>query len=54
MLPKASVTKYFNSKAEASYSYNAFANELISYDNIAEVKLKASYIESKGLSRVIY
>ena len=54
VLPKASVTKYFNPEIRALYSYNASAKELISYDNVAEAKLKATYIKSKGLSRAMY
>ena len=54
MLPKASATKYFDSEAKALYSYNTFTNELISYDNIAEAKLKVSYIKSKGLGGAMY
>jgi chitinase len=53
-LPKAGATEYFDSQAGASYSYDASARELISYDNVAEAKLKANYIESKGLGGVMY
>ncbi|KAG9229907.1 hypothetical protein BJ875DRAFT_386332, partial [Amylocarpus encephaloides] len=54
VLLKASITKYFNSKIKILYSYNTSTKKLISYDNITKVKLKATYIKSKSLSRAIY
>lgn len=54
VLPKAGVTEYFDPEIRALYSYNTSAKELISYDNVAEAKLKATYIKSKGLGRAMY
>ena len=53
-LPKASTTEYFNPEIGVLYSYNASTKELISYDNVAEAKLKATYIKSKGLGGAMY
>lgn len=38
----------------ASYSYDNSTQELISYDNVAEAKLKATYIQSKGFGGALY
>lgn len=38
----------------ASYSYDNSTQELISYDNVGEAKLKATYIQSKGLGEALY
>jgi chitinase len=53
-LPKAGATEYFDSVAVASYSYDPVAKELISYDTVDEVKLKATYIEKTGLGGAMY
>ncbi|KAH6661718.1 glycosyl hydrolases family 18-domain-containing protein [Halenospora varia] len=54
VLPKAGITKYFDPKIGVLYSYNASTKELISYDNVAKAKLKATYIKSNGLGGAIY
>jgi chitinase len=53
-LPKAGATEYFDSVAVGSYSYDPTAKELISYDTVEEVKLKATYIETNGLGGAMY
>lgn len=53
-LPKAGATEYFDDVAAASYSYDPATMELISYDTVAEVKLKASYIETNGLAGAMF
>jgi chitinase len=53
-LPKAGATEYFDSESGASYSYDASSKEFISYDNLAEAKLKATYIENKTLGGAVY
>jgi chitinase len=54
VLPKAGATEYFDPKTRASYSYDASTEEFISYDNVAEAKLKATYIVSNGLGGAMY
>jgi chitinase len=54
VLPKAGATVYTDSASEAVYSYDASAQELISYDNPAIAQVKATYIASKGLGGAMY
>ncbi|KAI3324382.1 glycoside hydrolase family 18 protein [Xylariaceae sp. AK1471] len=42
-------TELYDSDAAASYSYDSAKKQLISYDNVATIKTKASYIQTKGL-----
>jgi chitinase len=53
-LPKAGATEYFDSTAVGSYSYDPVTKEFISYDNVAEVSRKATYIENKGLGGAMF
>ncbi|KAI9732748.1 MAG: Endochitinase 42 [Claussenomyces sp. TS43310] len=48
-LPKAGATEMYDSEADASYSYDASAQELITYDTVGSVTKKTSYLLSKGL-----
>jgi chitinase len=43
-------TEFYDSDAVASYSYDSAKKQLVSYDNVATIKAKASYIQSKGLA----
>ncbi|KAH7363951.1 glycoside hydrolase family 18 protein [Rhexocercosporidium sp. MPI-PUGE-AT-0058] len=54
VLPKAGATEYLDSETGASYSYDASTEELVSYDNAAAAKLKATYIQNKGLGGAMY
>ncbi|XXG96034.1 Chitinase 4 [Hypoxylon texense] len=49
VLPKAGATEMYDDAAGASYSYDASAKELISYDNVDMVKRKITYLKGKGL-----
>jgi len=53
-LPKAGATVMFDSEAQAHYSYDASAKELISYDTVGDVKTKSSYIQNKGLGGAMF
>lgn len=53
-LPKAGATEYTDSESGALYSYDASAQELISYDNQAIAQLKATYIANEGLGGAMY
>lgn len=53
-LPKAGATMYFDDVAAGAYSYDPVAKELISFDTVDEVKLKATYIEQNGLGGAMY
>jgi chitinase len=49
VLPKAGATEYFDAVAYASYSYDPVTKELITYDNVAMVQRKVSYLQSQGM-----
>ena len=48
-LPKAGATVMTDTESGATYSYDANAQELISYDTVDMVKQKTTYVTSKGL-----
>jgi chitinase len=48
-LPFAGATVYENTTDISSYSYDASSKELVSYDTPDIVKLKAGYVQKKGL-----
>jgi chitinase len=53
-LPKSGATVQFDEVAAGSYSYDPSSKELISYDTVDVVKLKATYIEKNGLGGAMY
>lgn len=48
-LPKAGATENMDKTVGASWSYDANAKEMISYDTVAMSTAKAQYVKSKGL-----
>ena len=48
-LPKAGATVMTDAESGATYSYDANAKELISYDTVAMVQQKTTYVTSNGL-----
>ncbi|TVY81616.1 Chitinase [Lachnellula suecica] len=53
-LPKAGATVSFDSESSGTYSYDASSQELISFDDPNQAKIKATYIESKGLGGAMF
>ncbi|KAI1365655.1 glycoside hydrolase superfamily [Xylaria arbuscula] len=48
-LPKAGARERFDDVAKATYSYDAKARELITYDNVRSTEFKARYVRSRDL-----
>ncbi|KAG9233574.1 putative chitinase 1 [Amylocarpus encephaloides] len=48
-LPKAGATEYTDATLGVSWSYDPSTKEFISYDNVATIQQKASYIKNTGL-----
>lgn len=53
-LPRTGATEYYDSVADASYSYDGTAQELISYDNVHSTQVKSLYVRSKGLGGAMF
>ncbi len=53
-LPKAGATVHEDTTDVASYSYDASKRELISFDTPKIAKLKAQYVQSKGLAGAFF
>ncbi|KAI1366475.1 endochitinase [Xylaria arbuscula] len=53
VLPRSG-TETYDATAGASYSYDSATKELVSYDNVASVQKKVSYIQSKGLGGTMF
>jgi chitinase len=53
-LPKAGAIESFDKSLGASWSYDDATREIITYDNVQAVQLKASYIKDKGLGGAMY
>ncbi|PIL35115.1 hypothetical protein GSI_02903 [Ganoderma sinense ZZ0214-1] len=53
-LPKAGATVHEDTTDVASYSYDASKRELVSYDTPKIAKLKAQYVQSKGLAGAFF
>ncbi|KAH8587119.1 glycoside hydrolase family 18 protein [Bisporella sp. PMI_857] len=53
-LPRPGATEYYDSVAQATYSYDAGSKELISYDNKANALRKATYLKNKGLGGAMF
>lgn len=54
VLPKPGATMMWDDAAQASYSYNPTAMELISFDTPAETRIKAQYIQAHGLGGAMF
>jgi chitinase len=54
VLPKVGATEVFDSESKASYSYDLATKEFISYDNVEEAELKATYIKERRLGGAMY
>lgn len=53
-LPRAGAVELFDDAAQAAYSYDAAARELISYDNLQSVRAKSAYLVGKGLGGAMF
>ncbi len=53
-LPKAGATEHYDEQSGATWSYDPSSKELISYDTVAMAKIKATYVQSKGLGGAMY
>lgn len=53
-LPKEGATESFDDVAVGAYSYDPATQELISYDTPEVAKLKATYIQDKGLGGAMF
>lgn len=53
-LPKRGAREHFDDVAKATYSYDAKARELITYDNIRSTEFKARYVRSRELGGAFF
>lgn len=53
-LPREGAVEFLDAEAGASYSYDTVTQELISYDNVAEVNIKSAFIKKKDLGGAFY
>lgn len=53
-LPKAGADELYDDVAQAAYSYDGTAREFITYDDVASVEYKASYLRRLGLGGAFF
>ena len=53
-LPREGAVEFLDTEAGASYSYDSGTQEFISYDNVAEANIKATFIKNKDLGGAFY
>ena len=53
-LPRPSAEVKIDKKVEAAWSYDHKSRELVSYDNVDSIRLKAEYIQSKSLGGAFF
>ncbi|EHK21531.1 glycoside hydrolase family 18 protein [Trichoderma virens Gv29-8] len=53
-LPRPGATVYVNSYTVSAYTYDPATRELVSYDNVETARLKAEYLQSRGLGGAVF
>ncbi|KAL7904368.1 glycoside hydrolase family 18 protein [Trichoderma velutinum] len=53
-LPRPGATVYVNRYTLSAYSYDPSSRELVSFDNVETARLKAEYLQSRGLGGAVF
>ncbi|OHW89580.1 chitinase 1 [Colletotrichum incanum] len=53
-LPRPGANVYWDNAAKATYSYNNFTRQLVSFDDMKNAKYKQGYIKKKGLGGAMF
>jgi chitinase len=53
-LPRPGATVHVNRYTLSAYSYDPSARELVSFDNVETARLKAEYLQSRGLGGAVF